>query len=138
MTTPFKNGDEVRIKKTGAVGVLDEVNPNPDYDVEDEYWALVVVDEWNSGEEIDSPDEVELVRRSEDIPAKKLPTPKELAEVFASEVMGSFSSFGGSVSISETDRSGEPEGQFLAYGTSSTGARFGCRVTISEIEWTDF
>lgn len=135
MSVALKNGDEVRIIKTGRVGILDEVNPNPDYDVEDEFWALVVVDEWNSGEEIDSPDEVELVRRAEDIPAKTLPTLNELRNAIASSSM---TSFGNDIAITETDPRGEPDGQFLAYGRSATGLPFGFRVTISEIEQVDY
>jgi hypothetical protein len=133
-TTTLKAGDEVRIIKTGQAVILDEINPNPNYADDDEVWCDSATNANGTLYIIDSPDDVELLRRAADIPAKKLPTPKELVDAFSSSLHSGFSE----TDIDETDTGGEPEGQFLAYGTSSTGRRFGCRVTITEIEETDF
>lgn len=135
MTTTLKHGDEVRINKTGRIVILENINPRLDYDPTDENWAEGGFDGSTQSWEVFSPEDVTLLRRAEDIPARKLPTHKELVDAFSSAL---HSSFGDDVSIDETDTGGEPAGQFLAYGTSPTGQRFGCRVTISEIERTDF
>jgi hypothetical protein len=131
--TDLKHGDEVRINKTGRIVILEGINPRLDYDPEDETWAEGSLDgnPWT----IDRPEDVTLLRRAKDVPARVLPTHKELVDAFSSAL---HSTFGDDVSVDETDTGGEPLGQFLAYGTSSTGQRFGCRVTISEIERTDF
>lgn len=130
----LKHGDEVRINDSGRVVILEGINPNPDHDPEDENWAEGYGEGYGSWE-IMRPSDVTLLRKAEDIPAKLLPTHKELVDAFSDAL---HSSFGDDVSIDETDTGGEPTGQFLAYGTSPTGQRFGCRVTISEIERTDY
>jgi hypothetical protein len=130
--TDFKNGDEVRIKATGRVVILEEVNRNPNRVDDDEIWANFT-DSYQSGW-IDSPDDVELVRKAEDIPAKRLPTQVELRSAISSGVFSSFGSDG--VEFDETDV--ENDSQFIAYGTSSTGARFSVLVTVSLPEYTDF
>lgn len=133
MSTTFKNGDEVRIKNTYNVVTLEDVNTNPDFEADGEVWAEAITS-YGDSTYIDSPKDVELVRRFEDVPAKTLPTLIELADSFS----GSLHSAWSDIVIDETDPTGEPDGQFLAYGKSATGARFGCRVTISEVEWMDY
>jgi hypothetical protein len=129
--TDFKNGDEVRIKATGRVVILEEINHNPNRTEDEEIWAEYWHD-WGNGW-IDSPDDVELVRKAEDIPAKRLPTQVELRDAISS---GVFSTFGELVEFDETDV--ENDSQFIAYGKSSTGARFSVLVTVSLPEYTDF
>ncbi len=53
------DGDHVRIKSSGRVVRLEVVNPNPDFDPEDEIWA----EGWGpeGTVEINGPDEVEKV-----------------------------------------------------------------------------
>jgi hypothetical protein len=131
--TEYQNGDEVRINATGRVVILEEINRNPNRVEDDEIWAEYDYGFGNGW--IDNPEDVTLVRKAEDIPAKKLPTAKQLASAFASGVIG-VSYEDGVESMSETDPDGD--NAFLAYGVSDTGQRFGCRVVITDIEYTDF
>lgn len=131
-TTPLKRGDEVRDLKTGRLWILEDINTDG-YAERNESWADVRSHAGDHSTFFNSPEEVELVRRSEDIPARTLPTLKEVAEYVSSTL---HSGWGDVMSIDETDTN-EPDGQLLAYGESSTGQRFGFRVTISELEKTD-
>lgn len=55
----FKENEYVRIKKTGMVVKLQDINPDPNFDPKEESWA----DGWGESGSviIDSPDEVEKI-----------------------------------------------------------------------------
>ena len=56
----FKEGDYVRVKATGEVMKLYDINPNPNFDPQDETWA----DGYNANGnyvELDGPDDIEKV-----------------------------------------------------------------------------
>ena len=127
-------GDEVRIIKTGQIVNIDEINTNANRVADNEVWAEGYSEPSGSWH-VDNPEDVILLRRAADIPEKTLPTHAELVDAFSSSL---HSGFGDDISIDETDTGGEPEGEFLAYGTSASGKRFACRVKITEIESTTF
>lgn len=129
----FTIGDEIRVIKTGSVGILDDINPSgaEHRKADDESWGSATSKE-GYFIEIDNPSDIAFVRRAADIPTPILPTASELAAQFSGALHGGF----GAISIYETDTN-EPDGQFLAYGESATGRRFGCRVTVTEIELAD-
>lgn len=73
----FKPGDRVRVKKTGEVIRLDDVNDNPNYATDDELFA----EGWSvhGSVTIMSPDEIEKVDWTE-------PTPEAIAKALSSEL----------------------------------------------------
>ena len=133
-TYKCKEGDEVRLIATGQIGVLTDINPNTKAQRKnmDEYWAEGDMGDFRYFEIMD-PKDIVLERRAGDIPGKKMPTIKELVDYISSAM---HSAPFEEIKISETDTN-EPEGQLVAYGTSATGQRFGCRITVSEIDWAD-
>lgn len=134
--TTFENGDEVRIitgPKKGTTGFLQEINPNPGYKNDDEYWAEVVQDPYYgwSGTEVDGPDEIELIRKAKDIPPRLLPTHEELRN-FASWTLLRDAD---GINVDASDP--EDENSLIIYGTSSSGRNFSALVTISQIQDQD-
>lgn len=132
--TNFELGDEVRDVSTGKVGVLTDINSNPDYVKDEEYWAEAEMTDRIGSFIIDSLDYAQLLRKKADIPKRVVPTLIELADYVSNSL---HSGFGGGLYIDETDTN-EPDGELLAFGVSSTGQRFACRITVSEIEKADY
>lgn len=127
MTHEFKTGDYVRFKGDATLYRLD-INPNPDYEEDDECWADMVSDDYSSTE-IDSPDDIEFVMSESEAANRKLPT--------ASEVLGSFNFLDswGPLRFDEV----EPDGDgALIYGNTDEGLRFVVRVVVDQIERTDY
>lgn len=90
----YVNGQTVRLKKSGAVVRLEDINDNPDYLKDDEVWAMA----WgeHGTVSIDSPEDIE-------------PFDVELPEAnaIASEISGTLhSGFGDDLSVFETEVDG--------------------------------
>jgi hypothetical protein len=128
--TNFKAGDLVRFKKSGREFTLDDVNPNEAYREEDEYYASG----WSEygTEDVGSPEEIELVMRADEAAARTLPTADEIVQ--ALDLLGA--GFGDVIDVDETDHEGD--GVLLAYGKADNGLRVAFKVTVSEVERTDF
>lgn len=111
----FKPGDRVRVKKTGEVIHLDDVNDNPNYAADDELFA----DGWSvhGSVTIMSPDEIEKVDWA-------APTAEQLASVLASGLHH----FGEDIEVHETSQEGEGLVAVLAKWKGAEGGfyvRFG-------------
>lgn len=121
----FKEGDIVRRKSNGREFYLDDLNDRaltPEYS--DEYWADGH-SEWGS-EEVDHPDDIELVMSAADAAARKLPTTDEIAG--ALNLLGD--GWGNKFNVNETDKDGS---SVFCYGETDEGLPFSFRVTVSHV-----
>ena len=112
----FQDNDLVRVKKTGEVGRLTEINPTVPKP-EDEYWALVVTQFRHV--EIDSPDEIESYQRPS-IDAT------DVAAAVSSAIHGGV----GDLSVSETSVEGDKVTVFAEF----RGLPISFVLSISEVE----
>lgn len=112
----FQDNDLVRVKKTGEVGRLTEINPTVPKP-EDEYWALVVTQFRHV--EIDSPDEIESYQRPS-IDAS------DVAAAVSSAIHGGM----GDLSMSETSVEGDKVSVFAEF----RGLPISFVLSISEVE----
>lgn len=126
----FKQGDIVRIKATGFEGELDFINPDPDFDPKEEYWAEVIGE--TRTQEIDGPDEIDLVMSATDAQARTAPSAEEI--VRGLDLLGD--GWDGVVDVDESEKDGE--GSTLCYGRAKNGLRVAFRVTVSNVELADF
>jgi hypothetical protein len=128
--TDFAAGDIVRVKASGLTGELEDINPRPleEIDLADETWAYVQGE--YSGEEIDGPDDIELVMSAAEADARELPTKKEIANFVSSSLHGGW---GEPVDINES----EIDGDFVyAYGTASNGLSVSIKLLVVSVERT--
>jgi hypothetical protein len=77
-------------------------------------------------------DHIELVRSAQEMGQRKLPTPQEVAEVIADEVMGF-----NDLNIDEADYS-DPNGSLELVGTTPEGLRFVAYVKVLAIDHADY
>jgi len=77
-------------------------------------------------------DHVELVKSKDQMDARTIPTPAEIAEHLGSEALG----FGDEIELDEADCSAK-DGTFEIYGTKD-GLRFAATVKVLAVERTDF
>lgn len=128
----FKAGDEVEIRENFFVGILRDINPNPNYKADDETWAEVERSPGNV-RDINGPEDIGLVREASKVPAKALPTMVQMVDFLQSALLAEHAD----IEINETDRNGEPEGEIQVYGISPSGQPFGARVKVVQIMWAD-
>lgn len=129
--TEFKVGDIVRSKKGGRTFELEDVNDNPNWKSDDEYFATGM-SEYGTEDVLD-PEDIELVMNAAAARDRKLPTAEELADEIGMVLHGGW---GDIVNVDETET--EPGGIVLVYGEAHNGLRMAFKVTISEVERTDF
>lgn len=122
----YNEGDLVRIKDSGFIGVLEDINPRKDFDLEDECWAYVRDDDW-SVRDIDGPDEIELVLSAEDASKRSVPTPKELLS--AIDFLGGWAE---DIRLNESEIDGDSA--ILLYGKTEFGINFAARLVVESIE----
>ena len=125
----FKVGDIVRHKSNGREFTLSDLNDRaltPEYS--DEYWA----DGWSEwgSEEVDRPEDIELVMSAEKAAARKLPTSDEIAGGL--NLLGD--GWGGKVDVNETEKDGAT---VFCYGTTDDGLRVTFRVTVTHVYESD-
>lgn len=97
-TTPdFRVGETVRVKATGLLIELDDVNPNPNYEADEEFWGEGFRLDGAGNVIIDLKDEIEKVD------LKPLPTAMALAQEVSSRLHSGFDDV---VNIHETSVTG--------------------------------
>lgn len=122
----FNVGDIVRHKKTKRIFELDDVNPNPNYAADDEYYASGWSDMWGT-ETASTPDDIELVMTAADAANRKPPTVDEIAESLPLT-----RGFGDIIDIDETIPLGDGGVECLA--STEDGLRISFVVTVSAVE----
>ncbi len=129
---PFAEGDLVRDKKSHRTGVLVEVNPNENFVADDEYWAELndPVDD-TFIQDVDHPDDLELVTKAVDMTPKRLPSMTELRNYVSNAL---HSGWDGDIRPIETGPDGEDTVEFYA---QMDNQRFGARIKIESIDWAD-
>jgi hypothetical protein len=118
----YKVGDTVRVKKTGHLVELDDVNQNPYYERDEEIWAEGMRLDGVGTAYFDSPDEVEKVE------VKPLPTAEDIAKEVSSRL---HSGFGDVIDVHETSVSGNT---IEAVGRDSQGMQVAFLVTVHQVE----
>lgn len=133
MTHQFAEGDLVRAKTENKVGILSDINPNKNYQADDEVWAELTdpVEEFRTVGWVDSPDDLELVTKAADLPEKRLPTMEELRNYVSDALHGGWT---GDIRTIETGPDGEDAVEFFA---QMGNQRFGARIKIESIDWAD-
>lgn len=126
----YNEGDLVRIKESGFIGVLESINPREDFDPEDEYWAEVRDDDFNT-REIDGPHEIELVMSADDASKRSVPTAKELLS--AIDFLGGWAE---DIRLNESETDGK--NAVLLYGKTDLGINFVARLVVESIERSSY
>lgn len=123
--TKFHVGDLVRHKKTDRTFILEDVNDNPNYKEDDEYFAMG----WSSygTEEVERKKDIELVMTAADASARKLPSARDIL----GDLNLTASGWGDDeVDIHTTELDGEA---LYAYGRAKNGLEVGFKLVVAEI-----
>lgn len=127
MTTKFQNGDLVRKTSGGSTFILTDVNPNPNYKTDDEYYATGSNHGGYNNVQVDSPDEIELVMDRKAAAARKTPTREEIADFISAAVHSGFPK-GFEVSESEADGA-----HVVVTGETDEGLEFTFQVSVVNV-----
>lgn len=125
--TRFNVGDLVRMKTGGDPFLLDDVNDNPDYQADDEYYALGSGHGGFNNIEVMDPDEIELVMDKKAAAQRKPPTPKQIADFISGAVHSGFPQ-GFTVSESETDGP-----HVVVVGETDEGLEFTFQISVVNV-----
>lgn len=128
----WRAGDRVRQKSSRIEFTLDDVNQNPNYEADDEYYASGTTDGGTLSVDVMSPDDLELVMTAAAARARKAPTAAQIAPQVATSLHSAFGDV--VVTIDTTDIDGP--GEISAYGRTADGLRVNFTVTISAVEET--
>lgn len=124
----FEVGDIVARRKDGRTFTLDDVNPNPNWKEDDEYYASGWSD--YGTEDVLDPKDIKLVMKAVDASKRTLPSVDEIAQGL--DLMGGWD---GPVDVDETDFEGS--GQVACFGKTQDGLRVSFIVTVSSVMEND-
>ncbi len=126
MTHSFQVGDIVRKKSNDWEFELEDINDNPNWVEDDEYWATGNMDGGYGNVEVDHPDEIELVMSAKKAAARTLPSAADI--VAGLDLMGS--GFDGAVDVHTSEKDGD---SVWCYGRATNGLDVTFKVTVSEV-----
>lgn len=124
--TKFQAGDLVR-KPGGDPFLLEDVNDNPNYAEDNEYYAMGSGYGGYNNIDVNSPDEIELVMDKDDAAKRAVPTQAEIARFIASVVHNGFND-GFRVLESEPDG-----GIVIVSATTDEGLEFSFQVDVTAV-----
>jgi hypothetical protein len=127
----FKEGDEVRLKN-GKTGVVRDINPNPDYKADDEYWAELEspFDTWEPLGEIDDPEDiVEVLRTAAELAAVDIPTLSELRDFVQDGLHSAWGNDG--IEVNESERE---DTNAITFSGTKDGRPFTAQLEVTWVE----
>lgn len=124
----FNDGDEVRLKD-GRVGVIYDINPNPRYIQDDEYYAEFEQsnNRWAGGQVEEAEDVVEVIRTRKQLAERDIPSVDEIANYVSSALHSGW----GDINVYESIVEGD--GWVTVYGNRD-GLEFSFMVQVTELE----
>jgi len=129
----FTEGDIAREKSTGMKFTVDDVNENPNYREDEEYFLSGTAQGGMFSVDVLSPDDVELVMSAAAADARAVPTAEQLAPQIASGLTAAI----GDVVVDVNGSSIDGPGSISVYGRTGEGLPVGFTITITDIKELD-
>jgi hypothetical protein len=131
--TEFRVGDLVRKKNSDLVFTLDDINPNPRYKENNEYWGAGSSSGSYGNVEVDDPSEIELVMNADEAAKRTVPSVDDIAKFLSSSVHSAWGKDGFIVSESE------PQGNEVeVVATADNGLEFVFRIAVVSVQETSW
>lgn len=125
--TKFEVGDLVRKVGGGDPFLLEDVNDNPNYKADDEYYAMGSGYGGYNNIDVNSPDEIELVMDKEQAAKRKIPSKRDIAKFLSSVVHQGLND---SFSVSESEADGK---LLVVSATTDEGLEFSFEIEVRAI-----